>query len=557
MGEVRVLSDEPSQARLVSRAWPHLRPHRRRLIVAGLLSVAENAALVAFAPVVGYGVDALAAGDRDGLLRAVVLFGLLVVAQFVLAALAGTGLAEAGEQVVRGLRERVAERLAGAPLRFLEAHRDGSLLQRATGEIAEFATAVRVSLPNLLGVVATLGLTTVVLVGYSWPLTLVVLVVFLPPALLAVRWFARGAGPAFGARAEAEATMAGTFAETLDAREELRASGGLPAWLARFDRENTATLRTQRRTVLVENRVSVVALAEGATLAALLGLGAWLAGRGDLSVGTAVVFVLAARNLFSAFNDLFQLAGDLQVVRTGMARVLDLLAATDSRSGGSALPSRGELAAEGVEFAYETDLPVLRGVTARFSEDTHAGLVGETGSGKTTLAKLLGGLYRPDGGRVTFGGTDLADAAEEEVRRRIALIPQEVPMVTGSVADNLALSPGEPGRERMRAAFADLGVADFPDTLPAGLDTPADALSAGERQIIALARAVLADPPVLVMDEATADIDPATARRLETALATLRRGRTLIVIAHRPSTIDLLPRLVRLRAGQIETGENQ
>ncbi|GAA3084028.1 ABC transporter ATP-binding protein [Streptosporangium carneum] len=554
MAEVLLLSDEPSHERLLRRAWPYMRPHSGRLLAALLLSLAESAALVALAPLIGLAVEALVAGDRDRLLTAVALLAALVVAQALLARFAASTLAVAGENVVRGLRERAAERLAEAPLRFLEAHRGGSLLQRATGEIAELAMFVREALPNLLGVTATLAFTIVMLLGYSWPLTLVVVAVFLPPALLITRWFARGAGPAFGAHAGAEATMAGTFAETLDVREELRAVGGLPAWMERFDRDNLATLTTQRRTVLVENRIGAITLVEGAAMAVLLVFGAWLAAEGRLSVATVVVFVLAGRNLFEGFGDLSQLAGEIQTVRAGLARLLDLLSAgAPEPDGVLPLPARGELLAQDVTFRYERDTEVLRGVSVRFSEEAHAGLVGETGSGKTTLSKILGGLYPPDSGRVTFGGVDLREASREEVRRRIALIPQEVHMVSGSVADNLALAPGEPGRDEMEAAFEALGITAFAAALPQGLDTPADDLSAGERQILGLVRAVLADPAVLILDEATADIDPVTARDLETALARLREGRTLIVIAHRPATIELLPRLVGLRAGVLDT----
>ncbi|MFF4411991.1 ABC transporter ATP-binding protein [Streptosporangium sp. NPDC001559] len=553
MAEVVMLSDEPSTRRLLRRAWPYLRPHSGRILLALLLSLAESAALVALAPFIGLAVEALTEGDRDRLLTAVALLAGLVVAQALLARFAATTLADAGERVARELRERAAERLAGAPLRFIEAHRDGSLLQRATGEIAELAMFVRTALPNLLGVTATLAFTAVVLLGYSWPLTLVVVAVFLPPALLITRWFAKDAGPAFGAHAGAEATMAGTFAETLDAREELRSAGGMPAWMARFDRDNLAALLTQRRTVVVENRIGAITLVEGAAMAVLLAFGAWLAAGGHLSVSTAVVFVLAGRNLFEGFGDLSQLAGEMQTVRAGLARLLDLLSAGAPEPGGNRpLPARGELLAEEVTFRYEDETEVLRGVSVRFAENAHAGLVGETGSGKTTLSKLLSGLYRPDSGRVTFGGVDLGEASPEEVRRRIALVPQEVHMVSGSVADNLALARGEPGRAEMEAAFETLGIGAFLRGLPRGLDTPAGDLSAGERQILGLVRAVLADPAVLILDEATADVDPVTARSLETALARLRDERALIVIAHRPATIELLPRLVGLRAGALD-----
>ncbi|SDI07891.1 ABC-type multidrug transport system, ATPase and permease component [Sinosporangium album] len=551
MAEVQLLSDEPAQRGVLRAAWPHLRPHRRRVASALVFSLAESAALVAIAPVIATAVQALVDGDRDRFLAAVAALMGVVVAQAVLARVGAVLLARAGEHVVRDLREQVVERLAGAPLRFLEAHRGGSLLQRATGEVAELAQFVRDSLPALIGVLSTLGFTAVVMAGYSVPLTLVVVAVFLPPAVLITRSFAKHAGPAFAAQAGAEATMAGTFAETLDIKDALRSTGGLPAWMTRFERDNVAALDAQRRAVHAENRIVGITFVEGFTMAVLLVLGAWLVADGRLDVGGIVVFVLAGRNLFEGFGELSQLAGDAQTARTGLARLLDLLDRTSADGGTGTLPERGELTATGVTYAYENGADVLHRVTVTFAPGDHAGLVGESGSGKTTLSKLLSGLYTPDAGTVTYGGVDLRDIPTAELRRRVVLVPQDVHVVAGSVLDNLALAPGSPGGTEIEAAVAALGIGDFVAALPGGLSTPAGDLSAGERQILGLIRAVLVDPAVLILDEATADVDPDTGRRLETAVAALRRGRTLIVIAHRRTTIELLPRLVTLRAGRL------
>ncbi|KDN87611.1 ATP-binding cassette domain-containing protein [Kitasatospora cheerisanensis] len=181
-------------------------------------------------------------------------------------------------------------------------------------------------------------------------------------------------------------------------------------------------------------------------------------------------------------------------------------------------------------------------------------MVGETGSGKTTLSKLLCGLYRPDAGAVRFAGADLAELPEAQLRSRIVLVPQEVRLVTGTVAENLALVRGAPDRAAIERVVARLGLTEWLAAL-GGLDTEVGVrgarLSAGERQILGVVRAVLADPAVLVLDEATADIDPATAARLEHALDELHAHCTLIVIAHRPATIARLPRVVRLAGGRV------
>ncbi|GJF28422.1 ABC transporter [Kitasatospora sp. NE20-6] len=561
MAEQPLLNDEADERAVLRRAAPYLRPHRGRMAGALAVGLADSAALVAVAPLIGLAVGAVRDGDRGGLGLAVGLLAVLGAAQLVFARAGELMLIRAGEEVVRGLRERAVEHLATAPLRFLETHRSGELLRRATGEVAELAAFVRLHLRNLVASTATLLFTLVVLGWYSWLLLLVQLAVFVPLTLLVTRWFQRDAPSAFGGKAQAEAAVAATFSETLTAREALQTSRGLTGWTRRFDRENAHAVRTAARALRVENRIDLVSLVEGLALVVLLVVGGWLVTEGRLPLATVVVFVVASRTLFDSFTDLSQLVGEAQTARTGLARLLDLLAATapEQAAGASGepgrLPLRGDLRCEAVEFGYRAEGSALSAVTLDFPAGSRTGVVGETGSGKTTLSKVLCGLYRPDGGTVRFAGTDLREIPEEELRRRVVLVPQEVRMVSGTVADNLALVQGAPDRERIERTVGQLGLREWIADLPAGLDTEVGRhggrLSAGERQILGVVRAVLADPAVLVLDEATADIDPVTAGRLEHALDELRADCTLVVIAHRPATIARLPRVVRLDGGRL------
>ncbi|MFE6747523.1 ABC transporter ATP-binding protein [Kitasatospora purpeofusca] len=559
MAEQPLLKDEADERAVLRRVLPYLRPHRARLGVALGVGLADSAALVAVAPLIGLATNSLLDGNRGGLGLAVGLLAALAIAQLVLARVGELLLIKGGESVVRTLREQAVENLATAPLRFLETHRSGELLRRATGEVAALAAFVRMHLRNLVSAVATLAFTLAVLVGYSWLLLLVQLAVFLPLTLLVTRWFQRDAASAFGGKASAEATVAATFSETLTAREALQTSRGLAGWTGRFDRENRHAVQAARRALRVENRIDLVSLIEGIALVLLLLVGGWLVTRDSVSIGTVVVFVLSSRNLFDSFADLSQLVGEAQTARTGLARLLDLLAATAparTREPLTAdLPARGDLRCGAVEFGYRAEGLDLHGLTLDFPRGSRTGVVGETGSGKTTLSKLLCGLYEPDGGSVTFAGTDLRDIPEEELRRRVVLVPQEVRLVSGTVADNLALVQGAPDRARIERTVEELGLREWLDDLPGGLDAEVGQrggnLSAGERQILGVVRAVLADPAVLVLDEATADIDPVTAGRLEHALDELRADCTLVVIAHRPATIARLPRVVRLDRGRL------
>ncbi|GLZ40769.1 ABC transporter ATP-binding protein [Actinokineospora sp. NBRC 105648] len=557
MAETRLLSEAPDTARVLRRFWPHLRPYRGRIAVALVTTALATAAVVGIAPMIGAGVDAVLAGDRSALWLAVGVLAGLTLLRLILLAAAELQLTAVGERVVRGVRELVVGRLASAPLRFIEAHRTGDLLRRGTGEVAELAQFVRASLPDLLGALISLGMTVVVLLAYSWLLTLVLLALFVPAAVLVLRWFGRDADDAFGDQAAAEATMTAQFTELVTAGETLRLGGGTAARLERFAHANDEALRSANRSVAVQNRLEAMALLEGLATAALLLLGVWLVTTDQVSVGTVVVFVLATRNLFEGMVNLSELLAELRIARVGLARLLDLLAATERTEppARAELPPRAELSTSDLGYAYVDGVEVLHGVRVEFPVGDRAGLVGETGSGKTTLAKLLSGLYSPDRGTVSYGGVDLAEVSDSALRGRVVLVPQQVHLVRGTVADNLAIAPGEPDRDRMVQAVSALGVDDWVASLPDGLDTPVgrrgERLSAGERQIVGLVRAALVDPAVLILDEATADIDPVTAARLERAVDRLHEGRTLIVIAHRTATIERLPRVVTLADGRV------
>ncbi|GAA2640418.1 ABC transporter ATP-binding protein [Dactylosporangium fulvum] len=573
MADVRMLSEEPDQRRVLRRAWPYLRPHRAGIAGAVAVNLLSTLALTLVPVLIGRAVDRLLDHDRTGLLVAAGAVLGLVIARMVLLRASEVLLTRAGERVVHRLRDLVVERLGGTPLRFLEAHRGGDLLQRTTVEIAELATFVRGQLPDLISLGGYLVFTTVVLLTSSWQLSALLLVVFAPPMWLLARTFRRAAQRAYPAEAAAQATVAATFAESLQAREQLQLDGATGTWLARLrgdaERYHTTARGAQRAATWIDGTWIV----QGLTSAALLVGGGLLAGADLVTVGVVVTFVLASRDLFSSVDDFTLVAGELLESRVGLARLLDLLDATSTDEAApaavltTAAPDRGAagpagtdlpgLCADAVTYAYRDGQPVLQDITVHFGPGEHAGIVGETGSGKTTFAKLLCGLYRPDTGTVRASGTDLAALDPAELRRRLVLIPQQVHLIGGTLADNLALTPGRPSRDDYARAAERLGLTGWVAGLPGGVDAElgsrGERLSAGERQLVGLLRAAMIDPEVLILDEATADLDPETAHRIEAAMARLREDRTVLVIAHRQTTIDRLPRVVRLHAGRLTT----
>ncbi|MEU8820495.1 ABC transporter ATP-binding protein [Actinoplanes sp. NPDC048796] len=563
MADVRLLTEEPDQRHVLRRAWPHLRAHRRAMAAAIVVNLLSTLSLTLVPLMIGRAVDELLDGDRTGLLvTAGVVLG-LVVARTVLLRWSELLLTRVGEKVVHSLRDLVVERLGRTSLRFLEAHRGGDLLQRATVEIAELATFVRSQLPDLISLGGYLLFSVVVLLSSSWQLFGLLVLVFGPPMWFISKRFRRAAASAYPAEAAAQATLAATFSESLLAREQLQIDGATGTWLGRLSTDADAYLGTARAAQRGATWIDATWIVQGLTSAALLIAGGLLASENVVTVGVVVTFVLASRDLFSSIDDFTLVAGEMLESRVGLARLLDLLEATaPARSAAATVTTAGAggLTAEAVTYSYRPGEPVLHGVSVHFAPGEHAGLVGETGSGKTTLAKLLCGLYLPDSGAVRLGGADLGGLAAAEVRRRLVLIPQQVHMIAGTFADNLALTPGRPGPEDFARAAERLGldgwVAGLPGGFGAELGRRGERFSAGERQLVGLLRAAMTEPEVLILDEATADLDPATAHRIEQALARLRRDRTVLVIAHRPSTIDRLPRVVRLHAGRITSPED-
>ncbi|MFJ5044436.1 ABC transporter ATP-binding protein [Streptomyces sp. NPDC088719] len=564
MAEHQRLTATPDQRRVLRRAWPHMRPERRGITLALLAGAAATATTVAVPAVIGAGVDQILQRDRSGLFTAVAALTVLALLRLLLFRQSELLLIAVGERVVRSLRELAVTRLSRAPLRFLEGHPSGDLLRRTTTEIADLANFVRGQLPDVLTVGAYLLFTTVLLLTYSPLLTLALALVFVPAIVCVLRLFKKAANPAFAAEAAAAGTVATTYRELVQSREMLQTGGGIGFWRERFLADNERRYRAARRSQRSLFLISLARIVQSLTTAVLLLAGGWLAARGSISVGTVVVFILATRQLFDSATQASNLVGQVQISLVGLARLLDLLTTTapragihaprpapdDAGQGGPVTAERGVLEIEDLRYSYVAGTEVLGGISVRVEPGERVGLVGPTGSGKTTLAKLMTGLYAPDGGTVRYDGHDLAALAPAELRRRIVLIPQRVHMIEGTLLDNLRLVPGDPDEHSIAEAVERLGLADWTSSLDGGLHTDlgrgTGRLSAGELQLIGLVRAALLDPAVLVLDEATADIDPDTARTLETAIDTLRADRTLIVIAHREATIKRLPRIIRL-----------
>lgn len=560
----------PPRRGVVRAALRFARPHGFLLVSAIVFGVGASLAATLAPVVVGRVADALLRGERAAALAFAGIGVGLALLQLVLSAVGRSRLARGGEFLVRDVRDQIAAQLTTVALRFVERHRHGELLQRGTAEIAALSAFVRESSTALLVTGSTVVLLVTVLAFQSWVLTLVLVVVFLPPALFVMHRFRSGAAHAYGAEAAAEADVVAELAESVRARTLI--ADAPPVTRRRLDERsaevNAAAVHAQMRTVVLGRWISAMSLIEGVTLAALIVVGVPMVGAGAVSVGVVVTFLLASVTLFSGFADLVALVGAVEEAATGAARAHDLLRATgsdtpvgvggrDARHGDTApadaAGSDGGIEMRDVWFDYGGE-PVLRGVSLHLESGLRYGLAGRSGAGKSTLALVIAGLYAPIRGTVRCGDADLVALAPAERALRVAFVPQEVQLGTGTIAEELRLAAPSANDADLRGAFATLGLSRWVGALPEGLDTAVGAdgsLSAGQRQLVGLARIALLESRVIVLDEATSDVDPETAGLVEAALDRLAQGRTVVVVAHRESTLARLDRVLEVRDGTV------
>ncbi|GAA4624277.1 ABC transporter ATP-binding protein [Cellulomonas oligotrophica] len=442
--------------------------------------------------------------------------------------------------------------------------RRGSLVSRVTSDVDTISMFVQWGGIMLLVSVLQIGVATVLMAVYSWQLTLLVWACFVPLALVLPR-MQRGVNRRYGAVRERYGAMLGAVSEAVVGAETIRAYGVAERTQRRID---AAVDGTRRAMVRAQNLVSVVfssgVLVANLVLAVVVVAGTWLGVAGDLSVGRVLAFLFLVQLFTGPVQMATEILNELQNAVAGWRRVLGVLETPvdvhDPEDGGVPSP-RGpaSVSFHGVGYAYPGGPPVLRDVDLDVPAGASVAVVGATGSGKTTIAKLVARFMDPTTGVVRLDGVDLTRVRGADLRRRVVLVPQEGFLLDGTVAQNVAYGlrddHGGDVDAAVRDVVAELGLDAWVAELPLGLGTPVgqrgELLSAGERQLVALARARLADGDLLLLDEATSAVDPVNEVRIARALRELARGRTTITIAHRLSTAEAADLVVVVHAGQV------
>jgi ATP-binding cassette subfamily B protein len=509
---------------------------------------------------VRHGIDSgINAKDARVLNMTVIAYLVVVAIAYVIGRLQYVALNSAGEGFLRLLRIRVFTQMQRQSMAFFDREKAGVLVARMTADVESMSELVQWGLMQFLSSFLLLFFAFFLLLSMSWQLTLISLIVF-PFLIAASVKFQRDSSRAYLEVREKVGANLSALQEGITGVRVIQAYAREDEQIRRFKESNRELFRSHLYSVKVSTwYFGLIEFAGIASSALIVGLGGFLVHRGSVSLGTVVAFVLLLATLFDPVQQLSQLYNTLQSAAASLHKLFGIIDAepdVEESTNPTSLPTTGDLVVENITFAYAGSAkPALDNVSVTLTAGTRLALVGPTGAGKSTLAKLMARLYDPQDGSVSFGGINLRDASMEDLRGRIVVIPQEGFLFDGSVRDNLLIAKPDATEADLLAALDRLGLRERFEALPEGLDTEVrergSRLSAGERQLVALSRAALVDPAVLVLDEATSNLDPGTEMLIEAALERLMVGRSVIVVAHRLSTVQRADKIAVVADAQI------
>jgi ATP-binding cassette, subfamily B, bacterial len=526
--------------------WPLVRPHRGLVALASLAVLVQTGASLAMPYLVKVAIDRGVVPQDLGVLNRVALAYLVLAGvQFLAGRFEVETVARAGQRVLFSVRTRLFRHLQTLSLDFYERERTGRLVARMTSDIDAMSDLVTDGLVTLVTGLITMVGVAVILVVMDWQLALATLVVA-PLIGLAARVWRRWSADAYRQVRETHSVVTVQLQESLAGVRAIQSFRRERTTAGRLREANHAERAAHRRTIALASFFfpGIEFLGTAATVV-VLGVGGRQVLNGELEIGTLAAFLLYLRSLFDPVQQLSELYDSFQSATAGAERVGSVLAERPSvREAPDPVPlpdPRGDVRLEDVRFAYDQGPEVLHDVDLDVDAGTTLALIGPTGAGKSTVAKLIARFYDPQAGRVTLDGVDLRQVRLADLRRAMGYVPQEGFLFSGTVLDNIRFGRPEATRAEVEAAARAVGAEPVILDLPDGYDTEVGErgalLSAGERQLVAFARAWLADPALLILDEATSNLDVATEARVQQALRRLRKGRTTIIIAHRLSTV--------------------
>jgi ATP-binding cassette subfamily B protein len=545
-----------------------LRPSRGRLWLATVLLLVQQAAVQVGPLLVAYAIDHAIPAVRDG------RHGPLIA---VACGYLGCGLAAGilqrsfirvaariSQDVLIDLRGRIFRHAQTLSLDFHERYTSGRLISRATSDVESIRELLGEGLEELIEVALSAVYISALLLVLDWRLALATLVSY-GPLYAAVRMYQRRSMVAYRRRSTAIAAVIVKFTETMNGIRPVKAFRREEPNDAAFEELNQRHWRANGDAILEMARYVVGSrLIANITIAVIVLWGGYRVADGGMALGVLAAFVLYLRRLYDPIDRLGMFLNSYQSAAASLEKIAGLLAqrpGVPEPEQPVALPARAagrpgrEVVFEDVRFAYRTGGEVLPAFSLRIPAGQTVAVVGATGAGKSTLAKLLARFYDPTDGRVLLDGVPLRELAGADLRRGVIMVTQEAFLFSGTVAENITIGRPDATRAEVEAAAKAIGAHDFIAALPDGYDTDVrkrgGRISAGQRQLVAFARAMLADPGVLILDEATSSLDVPGERAVQHAMHTVLRGRTAVIIAHRLSTVEIADRVLVMRDGRV------
>jgi ABC-type multidrug transport system fused ATPase/permease subunit len=543
------------------------RPYRWRIGLAALLITIRSAAFLSIPYLVGLGIDrGIRPGARGNLATLAAIVGVLLlalvvnaVANYVFLRVSG----RIGADILFDLRRMLFAHVQQLSISFYERYTSGRIISRLTSDIDALNELLQTGLTSVITSLISVVAISAILIHLDVRLGMVSLVA-MPIVVALTYWFRINSARAYRAVRRAIVLVIVHYVESLGGIRAVQAFRREPRNQEIFEdvngRYRDANIWSNR---LVSTFGPAINLLGRLTTACVLLYGGYLFARGEVTLGVVTAFVLYLRQFFDPLQDLSQFYNVFQAAGAALEKLAGVLEESptvpEPRSPVALAHARGAVDFEHVTFAYR-EKPVLHDIDVQVPAGQVVAMVGETGAGKTTIARLIARFYDPTQGRVTLDGIDLRSLAVADLRRAVAMVTQESFLFSGTVGDNILFGRPDATTQELEAAARAIGAHDFITAMPNGYDTDVRRrgvrLSSGQRQLVAFARAFLADPRVLILDEATSSLDLPSERLVQRALRTLLRGRTAVIIAHRLSTVEIADRVLVIDAGRVvEDGE--
>ncbi|MBR3894073.1 MAG: ABC transporter ATP-binding protein [Clostridia bacterium] len=493
--------------------------------------------------------------------------GIIFVCCAVLSYFQGILAAYLSQRTVREMRNDLFRKISRLPIRYTDTHRHGDIMSRMSNDVENISNAVSQSITSLFSCVLTLVGALVMMLYYS-PMMTLIAIVTIPISILVSSKLGKFMRKYFVRRQKLLGQINGQVEETVTSYKTVVAYGKEAASVETF-----GELSAQLRTCAVSARVwgsimgPIMNFIGNLQYVLIAATGGWmvLTGRGGISIGSIQAMLQYSKKFTRPINQIANQYSSILTALAGAERIFEILDSPEEIDEGTREISiedmRGEIAFENVQFAYVPDEPVLKDFDLHVRPGEKIAIVGATGSGKTTVVNLLTRFYELDGGRITVDGVDISEIPKSTLRRAIAIVLQDTVLFSDTIRNNIKYGHPEATDEQMRAATATAMADEFIERLPEGYDTllaeAGSNLSQGQRQLLAIARAVLADPKILILDEATSNVDTRTEMQIQQAMVALMKNRTSLIIAHRLSTIRDADLIVVLRDGKVaEAGDH-